>query len=116
MTFRKARTTTKVASTNAQNLFENRPKIHSESLPEPLQNDPQKNNAKKNNEKSPKVAKMTFQMGAPGGPSNVVFGHVIASGRPWGPTWLPDLPPELPRPLRILIFDDFGSPFGSIFA
>ena len=116
MTFRKARTTTKVASTNAQNLFENRAKIHSESLPEPLQNDPQKNNEKKNTEKSQKVPKITSQMGGPGGASNVVFGHGIASGRPWGPTWLPDLPPEPLRPLRVLIFDDFGSPFGSIFA
>ena len=114
MTFRKARTTTKVASTNAQNLFENRPKIYSESLPEPLQNDPQKN-TEKNIEKSRKVSKTISQMGGPRWTSNVVFGHVAASGRPWGPTSLPDLPPEPLRPLRILIFGYFGSPFGSIF-
>ena len=55
---------------------------------------------------------MVAQRGVPGGTSNVVFGHVGAPGPPWGPKWLPDLAPRPSRPLRTLIFKDFGSIVG----
>ena len=58
--------------------------------------------------KNTKITTNWLQRGVPGGTSNVVFGDVGAPGRPWGPTWLPDLPPGHPRPLRTLIFNDFG--------
>ena len=84
---------------NLSHFFENRTKIHFKSLPEALKNNPRKRHATKTSENHKKYKKWSPK-GVPGGTSNVVFGHVGAPGRPWGPTWLPDVIPGHSKPLR----------------
>ena len=56
-------------------FFQNRPKIHSKSIPEALQNNPRKRHAKKHQEITKNIEN-GHPKGVPGGTSNVVFVHV----------------------------------------
>ena len=62
-----------------------------------------KSGRQKNDQKYEKVPKMVLKMVSQGWAFSCLFGYLRTSGRPWGPTWLPDAPPEAPRPQNVQI-------------
>ena len=126
MRFCKVQGALKIVRQIFENSFQNRLKIHSKSLPEALQNDPQKTHAKKTPKNRKKYRKWSPTGGSQGGPRMWFSDMEAPLGAPGGhngsqtsPQGTPD--PSEPSFLMIFglilgrFFYDFGLLFVSMF-
>ena len=101
--------------------FQNHPKIHSKSIPEALQNHPQKKRAKKTPKNQKKYRKWPPKGGSQGGP-RTWFSHILgllgSPGGHHGSQTSPKGPPDPSEPWFFVILGRFWGDFcafGSIF-
>ena len=115
MRFCNVQGTTKIVREIFEKSFKNRLKITAKSLPEALQNDPQKTHAKKSPKNHKKYRKWSPKGGSPGGPRmwfSDILGLLGAPGGQHGSQTLPQGTPDPSETSFLMILGPFWADFG----